>query len=180
MIHFQITYRKGITTCHMSVSWIVDFTSCPYDGEPEHVKIGCLNINGYSFKVLLNPTDQLRALRLIVRTNHSDAIDRSFSEIKLEIHEAQTIANIICARMLQLVGAKNVNVRFDGNNKFAEKSEREGLHFHILGRFDHNARVLDCFNIDYQMGTKGDIALGTNKKPLSDDTKDNVLILYPS
>lgn len=145
----------------------MDFASTSYYEEPKHIRVGLLKIRDYQFKVLLNPTDQKRCLRLIVRTNHSDALDRNFAEICTDLHIEQTLANQIVAQMVFDCGAKNVNVRYDGNNKFAEKPEREGLHYHILGRFDHGANVLSVYNIDYEPGTKGDIPLGTGKKPLS-------------
>lgn len=154
-------------------NWKVDFASIPYNAEPEWIRIGLLEIGDFDYKILLNPTDQKRALRLIVRINHPLAIDRSFSHVPFAIHQGQLIANIISARMMEIAGAKNTNVRYDGNNKFAVNAEREGLHYHILGRYDNGADVLNIYKIDYSPGTKGDIPLGVGKIPLSSDSALN-------
>lgn len=155
----------------------IDFASVPYSEEPVHIKIALIDINGIAFKILLNPTDQKRCLRLIVRTNHLDALDKSFSLVPTHIHESQTVANIISARLLEEAGALNTNVRYDGNNKFALNAEREGLHYHILGRFNNYTNILDVYQINYELGTKGDIPLGTGKLPLSKDPEENIALL---
>lgn len=151
----------------------LDFASIPYDEEPAHVRICLLQLNGTLFKVLLNPTDQLRALRLIVRAQGEQASGKPFHQVPLRIHQDMICICRVLTAALYAAGAWNVNVRYDGNNKFAEKPEKEGLHYHVLGRYPDQTLVLDTYRIQYPAGVSGDIALGTNKAPFSRNAEEN-------
>lgn len=157
--------------------YTVDFASASYESEPVCIRVALLEIDTYQFKVLLNPTDQKRCLRMIVRSNDTAVLDKSFAAVSYRVHCAQTLANMIAAKTCELGGAKNVNARNDGNNKFAANPEREGLHYHVLGRFNNGDRPFDVYTIEYKLGTKGDIPLGVDKLPLSKDKAENEILL---
>lgn len=159
------------------MSYKADFAPVPYEGEPSYIRVALLDIGGYLFKVLVNPTDQRRCLRLIVSLYNEEALDKSFGQISCSLHCLQTLANVLVVRVLESAGAKNVNVRYDGNSKFADNAENVGLHYHILGRFDDGDNVLGVYAIDYPPGTKGDIPLGTGQIPLSQDKGENIYLL---
>eukprot|EP01102_Stenamoeba_stenopodia_P000299 TRINITY_DN1027_c0_g1_i1.p1 TRINITY_DN1027_c0_g1~~TRINITY_DN1027_c0_g1_i1.p1 ORF type:complete len:236 (+),score=38.89 TRINITY_DN1027_c0_g1_i1:89-796(+) len=164
----------------------VDYASIPYEKELPHIRIGRLRFHSQNpspsppvfIKVLLNPTDARRALRLILCSGDPRVLDRSFDRVEPLLHLCHAFANVLVSRMLKLAGALNVNIRAEGNNRFKQGAEeREGLHYHVLGRYNHGDRVLNIYEIDHPEGVSGDIPLGhdrSDKKPLcATDPEEN-------
>ena len=155
-----------------------DFVSTSYDKEIQTIKICKFKFyvnktdesDNVEFKILVNPSDQCRALRVIVGCTSPAAIDASFASVPAEIHSYMCLVNIAVAKALEIAGAHNVNVRTEGNNRFkVGEEEREGLHSHVIGRFPNGTLVLGIYTIDHEPGLEGDIPLGTNKKPITAD-----------
>jgi len=174
----------------------VDYASIPYEQLPLHMRIGLISFrkaaststssstssstridqDEFVIKVLLHPADALRALRLILPSGDPRLLDKPFEQVPPFFHLCHAFANAVCTRAMKLAGALNVNVRSEGNNRFKPGAEeRECLHYHLLGRFEHSSDVLGVYQIDHLDGTTGDINLGkeTNRKPLSRDPDEN-------
>lgn len=151
-----------------------DFNSIPFLSEPKENRLMGLTFiydeEPCFVKILLNSTDQKRAVRIIIRLSHSQTLDRDFSEIPSNfLIVGQFLVQFVSKLLIDVLKAKNVNVRIEDNNVFSH-NERKGLHYHVLGRFENNTTVgPSIFVIDYEKGLTGDIPLGENKKPITKD-----------